>query len=402
MSLLVGPIQRDLHLGDTGVSLLLGLAFVLCYALAGPPIGLLVDRRCRWAIVSAGIACWSVMTGGCAFAGSYAQLFLCRMGVGIGEATLNPASYSLLPDLVPRERLGLAMATFGLGVYVGAGLALLIGGQIIGLLTAQPVIMLPLVGAIRSWQAVFLVVAALGLPLALLARRMPEPARSGGDGHTPAIGEVLAFGRANRAVFGGVTLCWAGILMAGYALSAWFPTFMIRSFGWTPARVGLWFGLIVVVFGAAGAISGGLSSDRAAARSGAGRLRAILWLTAAAAPCAAVLPLAHDAALVLALTAVFAFLQAATAAAVPAVLQDVLPARMRGLGSALAQAVTVLFGLGLGPTLVALVTDDVFADKAMLRYALATAIPLMLLGAVLAGLIALPRYPRLREEVDGR
>ena len=403
MSLLVGPIQRDLGLSDTDVSLLLGLAFVLSYAFAGPPIGLLVDRTRRWTIVSAGIAFWSVMTGSCAFAGSYAQLFFCRMGVGIGEATLNPASYSLIPDLVRRERLGLAVSTFGLGVYLGAGIALLIGGQIIGLLTAQQTISLPIFGTVRSWQAVFFIVAVLGLPLAFLARLMPEPERlSGADTSALTASEVLAFGHSHLAVFAGVTLCWAGVLMAGYGLGAWFPTFMIRSFGWTPARAGLWFGLLIVSFGATGAIVGGLLTDRAAKRSGSGRIRTIIWLALSAIPCAALLPLAHDVAVVLALTAVFAFLQAAAASAAPAVLQDILPSRMRGLGSALAQAVTVLFGLGLGPTIVALITDHIFADKAMLRYALALAIPSMLLGAALAGLIALPRYSRLRKDVQER
>ena len=400
MSLLVAPIQRDLELSDTGVSLLLGLAFVVCYALAGPPIGLLVDRRPRWKIISLGIAFWSIATGACAFAGSYAQLFVCRMGVGAGEATLNPAGYSLIPDLVPRERLGLSIATFGLGVYAGAGLALLIGGQIIGLLTAQPTVSMPIIGEMRSWQAVFLAVGALGLPLAIIARFMPEPLRKGVRGAAaPSVREVLAFGRANLRIFVGVTLCWAGTLMAGYAVSAWFPTFMMRTHGWAAMDVGLWFGLIIVVFGATGAITGGLLSDWAAARFPAGRLALIVAIVVAAVPFAASLTMVSQVEAALALTAGFVFLQAASAAGAPTVLQDILPNRMRGLGSALAQAVTVLFGLGLGPTLVALVTDGVFGDKAMLGYALAIVIPLMLLGAAVTGAIAIRGYAALMKKV---
>ena len=403
LSLLVVPIQRDLQLSDTGVSLLIGLAFVVCYALAGPPIGLLVDRKRRWRIVSLGIAFWSVATGLCSFAGSYVHLFLCRMGVGVGEATLNPAAYSLIPDLVRRERIGISIATFGLGVYVGAGLALLIGGQIVGLLTVHPTVSLPLLGEMRSWQAVFLVLAVLGLPLAAMAWLMPEPARTGGGaGSAPSIGEVFAFVGANRRILVGATLCWAGTLMAGYSVGAWFPTFMIRTHGWSAPEVGLWFGLIIVGFGATGAICGGLASDWMAARYGDGRLRAVLLLALSAIPFAIALPLAGAPATALVLTAGFVSLQAAGAGAAPSVLQDLLPGRMRGLGSALAQAVTVLFGLGLGPTLVALVTDFGFGDKAMLRYALAIVIPLMLLGAGLAGLAALRGYANLRNETVKR
>ncbi len=402
MSLLVGPIQADLKLTDTGVSLLLGLAFVLSYALAGPPIGLVIDRRPRWGIISAGIAVWSVMTAACALAAGYWQLFLCRMGVGIGEATLNPAAYSLLPDLVRRERLGVAFATFGLGVYAGAGLALLIGGQVIGLLTTQPAITLPMIGTIRSWQAVFLMVATLGVPLAIIARLLPEPRRTGSlDVAAPPVREVLTYFRAHLRPIGAVVACWAFIYMAGYGVGAWLPTFLIRSFGWTPMKVGLWFGLTIVVGGGAGAVCGGFASDYFAARRRTGRVSVLALLTLPAVPAAIAFPLVASPALALALAGVFTFLQAAASSVAPAALQDIVPSRMRGLGSALALTVTTLLGLGLGPTLVALVTDHVFADKAMLRWSLAVVVPLMLVSAIAAAIAALPTYSTLKKEITG-
>lgn len=402
MSLLVEPIKADLHLSDTGVSLLLGLAFVLCFAVAGPPIGMLIDRRRRWRIIAGGVALWSLMTAGCAFAGNYMQLFLFRMGVGIGEATLNPAGYSLLPDLVPPRRLGLAIAIFGMGVFIGAGLALVIGGQIIGLLATRPSIVLPLIGTIRSWQAIFLVVASLGLPIALVARFMPEPVRIGaGERTVPPLGEVLAYFSRNLRPLGAVTLCWACILMAGYSVGAWLPSFMIRTYGWTAPQVGLWFGLIIVFAGGPGAICGGLLSDRAVARRENGRVHTLVILSLLAIPAALAFPLMPGATGALALAAIFAFLQGAASSAAPTALQEILPGRMRGLGSALALTVTTLLGLGLGPTLLALVTDYGFGDKAMLRYSLATVIPLVLLGATIAGLVALPIHGPLRRTVVG-
>ena len=400
LGLLVEPIKADLQLTDTGVSLLLGLAFVLCYALAGPPIGLLIDRGRRWRIVAVGIGAWSVMTAGGALAGNYAQLFLLRMGVGIGEATLNPAAYSLIPDVVRPEKRGLSIALFGLGVYVGAGLALVIGGQVIGLLSRYPVIDLPLLGSVRPWQASFLVVGALGLPVALLAALMPEPPRRGAAAAAPSAGAVLRHLRAHAVVFGGIALCWATVLMAGYSVGAWIAAFMGRTHGWAPVQVGLWFGIIIVAFGSLGAIIGGWASDRAARWRGDGRVLTVAALAALALPFAAAFPLASGPWEALALMAVFTMGQAGAAAAAPSMLQDVLPGRMRGLGSALILAVVTLLSLGLGPVIVALLTDRMFHDPAALRYALAIAVPAMLFVCALSGLVIARRYASFRHEIQ--
>lgn len=400
LSLLIEPIKADLHLSDTGVSLLLGLAFVACYALAGPPIGLLIDRTRRWRVVTAGIVAWSAMTAGTALASTYAQLFLFRMGVGVGEATLNPAAYSLIPDVVRRERRGMGIALFGLGVYAGAGLALVIGGQVIGLLARHGPVTLPLFGVLRPWQAAFLAVGALGLPVAAIAWSMREPDRRDA-GVPPPVSEVLRHLRAHGGVIAGIGGLWAGVLMAGYSVGAWFPTFMIRTHGWTPVRIGLWFGLIVVVAGASGAIAGGWLSDRAASWRAGGRVVAVAALALAALPFALAFPLVATPSSALALVGLFTFGQAGAAAAAPSVLQDVLPGRMRGFASALVLAVVTLLALGLGPTLVALITDRAFGHPAALRWSLAIAVPTMLGAAALAGLTVFPAYRGLLEEMDG-
>src|SRR3546814_10232324 len=110
LSLLVAPIRTALDISDTEVSLLIGLAFALFYTLLGLPIAWIADRWNRRNLILAGIALWSAMTAGCGFAGSYATLFLARMGVGVGEAALSPAAYSMLSDVFPRNRLARAMA----------------------------------------------------------------------------------------------------------------------------------------------------------------------------------------------------------------------------------------------------------------------------------------------------
>ena len=122
LSLLVGPIRRDLAITDTQMSLLHGLAFAIFYTFLGLPIGRVVDSRSRRKVIIIGITVWSLMTAACGLANRFVTLFLARMGVGVGEATLNPAAYSLITDYFPKEKQGRAMGIYGMGIYMGAGL----------------------------------------------------------------------------------------------------------------------------------------------------------------------------------------------------------------------------------------------------------------------------------------
>lgn len=133
IGLLVDSIKADLQISDTQISLLQGLAFALFFTLAAIPLGRLIDRVHRPRTVSAGIAVWSAMTVACGFATSFGGLFVARMGVGVGEAVLSPAAYSMISDSFDRRRLGLAMGVFGLGSAIGAGLAFMIGGAVVSL-----------------------------------------------------------------------------------------------------------------------------------------------------------------------------------------------------------------------------------------------------------------------------
>lgn len=181
VSLLVIPIERDLGINDAGMSLLQGFSFALFYALLGLPIARLVDARDRRVVVAAGIALWSIMTAACGLAGRFWHLFLARVGVGAGEAALLPGATSLLADYFPPERRGLAMGVFAAGIYLGAGLALVIGGLLLHLLDGTR-LALPLLGALHPWQTVFIAVGAPGLVVALLMLSLREPERRGGGG----------------------------------------------------------------------------------------------------------------------------------------------------------------------------------------------------------------------------
>src|ERR1043166_103231 len=157
LSLLVKPIKSDLAIPDTQMSLLMGLSFSVFYTVLGLPIGRLADRANRRNIMGIGVAVWSAMTALCGVAGSYSRLLLTRIGVGVGEATLTPPATSLLADYFPRETLGSAMSVMWAGVFLGSGLAYVVGGSVVAAAEAHPIVW-PIVGAVRPWQSVFFVV----------------------------------------------------------------------------------------------------------------------------------------------------------------------------------------------------------------------------------------------------
>lgn len=177
LSLLVEPIKRDLHITDVQASLLQGLAFSLIYASAGIPIGLLADRLSRRNIVLLGVSVWSLMTMLCGFAGSFGQLFVGRFGVGIGEAALLPAAYSMLADSYAPDRLPRATSVFALGPAIGTGCAYILGSGVLSRLDESGPVPLGPLGVVRPWQAVFLLVGALGVVAILMLAYVREPGR---------------------------------------------------------------------------------------------------------------------------------------------------------------------------------------------------------------------------------
>ncbi|MGH9937465.1 MAG: MFS transporter, partial [Blastocatellia bacterium] len=177
LSLLVGPIKRDLGISDTRIGLLQGLAFALFYTLMGLPVGWLVDRYSRRTIIAAGVFFWSLMTALCAVAGNFWSLFAARLGVGVGEATLGPAAMSLTSDYFPKEKLGGALSVYAMGIFIGSGLALIVGGTVVSAVAGMPAVTLPIIGEIASWRLTFLIVGAPGLLVGLLVYTVREPLR---------------------------------------------------------------------------------------------------------------------------------------------------------------------------------------------------------------------------------
>ncbi len=374
LTLLVAPIRAALDISDTEVSLLIGLAFALFYTLLGLPLAWIADRYSRRNLIVAGVGLWSVMTAGCGFAGSYGALFLARMGVGVGEATLSPAAFSMLSDYFPRDRLARAMAVYSIGVPLGSGIALILGAFVVQAVLSAPDVVIPFFGAMEAWRLIFLWVGAPGLLLCLLLFTVREPLRRGRAAAVasgaPAPG-LIAHLRAHRAAFGAL---FAGMSLIGivmYGAMAWIPTFFARSFGLPVTEAGLWFGIIMATGGAAGLLMGGALSDRWFARGvGDAHLRVMrLSILLGGPPFLAMtlMPGANFAFAALALAFPFLTMHGVGTVA----LQLITPNEYRARMTALYFFVVNLTGLGFGPMLMALLTDHVFGDDAMLRYSMA-------------------------------
>lgn len=399
LNLLVGPIRRDLDISDTQMSLLMGLSFAVFYTLFGIPLGRLADSRSRRAIIGVSMVLWSVMTAGCGLARHYWHLFVCRVGVGIGEAGLSPAAYSLISDYFRPERRSTALSVYSIGIYIGSGLALILGGVVVQFASERGDWVLPWLGALRPWQLVFIIVGLPGILAALLLATVREPARQevgpDGSGQAVPLREAWAYFRDNRATFLCQNLGMSFIALVGYGAGAWIPTLFVRKFQWTPGEVGIIFGLIVGICGTLGVVAGGRLADGMRQRGRAdANLRVALIGVLAWMPFGLLYPLASDPAGMLALIVPAVFFGSVPFGVGPACIQQMVPNRLRGQASAVYLFVVNLIGLGLGPTAVALVTDRVFHDDQAIHLSLL----IVSLGghAIAATLLALGLRPYRR------
>jgi len=395
INLLVEDIKADLRISDTQISLLQGLAFALFYAIAAVPLGRLADTGSRRRVIMAGILVWTVAAAACGLAKSFWQLFVARTFVGVAEATLTPSGFSMLGDLFRPQRLSLPLGVFTGSSFFGSGVALLIGGYVISRLSSLEQVTLPVVGALRPWEAAFVIGALPGVVVALLFfLTVREPLRRRAalaaqpvarDADRPTLGEALGFVRDNArvflAVFGGVSVLAA----AQFSLGAWVPAYFIRNHGWSAADVGYAYGLVFLFCGTGGVVAGGWLSDFFQQRGRRdGHLRTALVSALATVPFVIAFPIAPSAALSVAALAGAVFFGTMAFGAGPALIPVICPARMRGLLVALYLLVANLVGQAGGPWIVAVFTDYVFGAPELVKYSLLV-VPsaLLLLGAAL-------------------
>ena len=400
INLLVEPIKLTLGINDTQIGLLQGVSFALLYVIAAIPIAWAADFGNRTRIISIGIICWALATFSCGLATTFMFMFITRTIVGLGEATLTPSGYSLIGDYFQTEKVGLAISFFTGSGFLGAGLAYIIGGQIIGILSQSDFYTLPLIGTAEPWQVAFMTVAIPGLLLVGIMQFVKEPPRQSTVSADFAklraresFAALFNYISSNRRLYIGLFFGLAIMASATFSLMNWTPVYFTRKFGWTAQQVGTVFGSIVLFSSPLAVFSGGFIATYF---MGKGRHGANIYV-----PIAASL-----------LAVIFTYLfcnapngQVATWLAVPAVffsampfgcgtatLPLITPNRLRAQVVALYLLCANLLGLSLGPTAVGAITDYVYKDPTQIGKALGIVAPILFICGALILTYAIKPY----------
>ena len=408
IGILAVPIKEDLGLNDTQLSLMGGLAFGLFYSILGVPIAWLSDRKSRTWIITIALALWSVFTAACGLAQNFWQLFIARMGVGVGEAGGVAPSYSIISDYFPPEKRARALAVFSFAIPIGSAVGIVLGGVLTSLL---------------DWRWAFIIVGAAGLVFAPIFRAsMKEPPRGrfdppGSDTNPASIGAVFKKLTTKKS-FGFLAFGAACSSMMGYGLFFWIPSFLVRSYGAelpefmsfvpqallpegspTVLYAAYFYGAVVLVGGVLGIWFGGVlgdwlgKSDKAAYA----RVPAICFL--------ATVPFFGIAIWSPSLLFTFFALTIPTALGlawlgpVLAAFQHIVPPNMRATASATFLLINNLIGLALGNLSIGVLSDVLtpIVGEESLRYSLTAGGVYYLAAAILLFIAA----PLLRKDWEG-
>jgi len=390
LGILAKPIKEEFGLTDGQFGLMSGLAFALLYTTLAIPIAWLADRFSRVWIMTAALTLWSGFTALCGFAGGFSQLFLARMGVGIGEAGGVAPAYSMLADYFPKSQRARALAAYAFGIPLGTAAGALVGG---------------LLAVHFGWRTAFIAVGAVGVLLAPVFRLVVRDPRRGGADMAPGdtttvqapaapLGEVVRV-LAAKPSFWLLSFGAASSSVCGYGVALWLPSFFMRSLGLTLRETAWYYSGIAFFGGLLGIWLGGVVADRLGAKSKAGYplTPAVAFLISV--PCfllamnsgSLVGGMGGGAALALAF-AIFLIptgLNLAWLGPITAAVQHLAPAPMRTTASALFLLINNLLGIAVGTYYFGLVSDllkPAFGQES-LRWAIYTGMGFYLVAALL-------------------
>jgi MFS family permease len=372
IGMLLPAIKVDLGLSDTALGLLSGISFSVFYATLGLPIGRLADKYSRRNIVAVSLALWSAMTALCGTAQNFLHLFLSRMSVGIGEAGATPASFSMLADYIPKEQRATAYGVSGGGATFGAGLGLVLGGWAVGQF---------------GWRATFFIA---GLPGILLAAiywlTVREPARiTDGPKELENLPPQSLFRtvcallriRSYRSIAFGLGFFAIGL----FGLNAWMPTFLMRTFGMTPAAIGLALGASVSAAQMVGGVGGGVLADWLARRDLRWQAWILVTVSILAVPCVVLIFAWRIKAMAFTFFTLNAALMGVPQMISLSITQLVVPSHMRSIAVAFMLFLTSLIGQGIGPLAIGGLSDLLASQYGAdgLRFAMIASGPIFLI-----------------------
>lgn len=408
MAFLVGSIKHDLQINDAQMGLLGGLAFAILFTLMGLPMGRLADTRSRRGLIAVGIVFWSAMTAACSVAKSFWSLFAARVGVGIGEATLAPAAFSLIADYFPKDKIARALSVYAMGILIGSGLASIVGGAVVQAVTKMPPVDVPLLGVMAPWRMAFLVVGLPGFVIALLLLTIKEPRRrtmmrdAAGAEMKVSVGEALAHIRQRWASVLGVAGGMACQSMCNYAVGFWAPAYFARVHGWSPAPSGMVLGLATIFAGCTGLFCGGWVCDRWQKR---GLREAPLKVGVIGVLCAGIALVAafsvNNAQLTVALLVPAFFFLGFPIGSTFASLQWIFPNQVRGFASAFAMLILNLGGMSLGSFLPGYFNNFLFHDEMKIGQSLVLTFVLASVAGVTLFRVTYGSYRRDHERLNG-
>lgn len=386
-ALLVAPIRAEFRISDTAFSMAQSYAFAFIFTLLGLPLGRLVDRTNRRNLLIAGVVLWSIMTMLAGLVTGYASFFATRMGVGIGEAVLTPAAYSLIADYIRPERRGRAISTFYLSYAIGQGAAFAIGALMLRIIPKAG-LDLPLLGLQAPWRIAFLLAGMPGLVLAFLLLTVREPERrevrlASEMGETIAEDSAIRHVRANMMAYMPLFAIPSAMAIVGYTAMNWAPAFFARRFNLPPTSAGPILGGMMMAAGLFGTLIAGALGDRLVRRRVAGARLPLAMVGSAILVPMSLWPLAPQLWMSVTMLGIMMFGLMLGLASIPAIAQDITPNRMRGQVVAAYAFVAGIIGIAIAPTMVALLTDHVFRNEALVGHSLAVvAFPAALLGAI--------------------
>jgi len=399
LGLLIEPIKAEFDLSDRSIGWLLS-AFTLVYGFVGIFMGWLVDRGKRLWIVSIGVALWSVATVATGMAKNFVQLFTARMGVGIGEATLSPATFSMIGDSFPTEKRGKPIAFYSAALPIGAGLASLLSGAVIAWTASSGNQSLPFFGELSPWRYTMIIVGLPGLLLALFFLFMKEPVRRPAGASSNVISgsgftDALRYLWDNKALYIGFVLVICAMTAIAYSHGFLAPTFE-RTWGWSPQKYAYVNGIALLLIGPLNMMIVGSISDWWTKKGVKDASLRILYIGFFIMIPSGVIPLfmptAELAFLVLCINTIG--IGMVSAIGVTSLL-IITPAQIRGQVVALYYLAISWFG-SLGPIVAGELSSGVFGED-NLRYAVA-AIPVIF---AIAPLLMMPLTKRLyREQMD--
>ena len=367
LSMLQESVKAELLLSDTQLGLLTGTAFAFFYVIAGVWIARWADTGNRRTIISLAVGLWSLMTALSGLATNYIQLFLVRMGVGLGEAGGSPPAHSMISDVFPKEQRATAMATYSVGVNIGIMAGFLLGG---------------ILNEYLGWRATFMVVGIPGVLLALIIRlTIAEPTRGWSDNtnvSSDSIPLTTVFASLwNQTAFRHLSIAGGLTALVGYGTMNWSAPFFIRQFGMGTAELGVWLAMGSGLCGGIGTFLAGYYCDRLSVRD----TRWNQWLpgiTAIVSSLCMVFILTRENPYI-ALSANLLMGGLITCYIGPSIatLHGMVDPRMRAMVSAIFYLLINVIGLGIGPTLIGGISDALAPElgSGSLRSAMLIVIP---------------------------